>query len=534
MAAGRWRWCLAIFLVCVTATACSDHPVTAKRAQPVRLDGVDPLAGATWAAPQAPPGSVLTQRGDASRVGWNTDEHTLTAAAVGSPKFGQIAQLPVDGKVYAQPLVADGRVIVATEHDTVYAVDLAGRPIWTTSLLMPGATRFDATTEKVGAGVVCDSVTPEVGINSTPVIDLARRTIYALALDVEAGTMTYRLHALDLDTGRELRRSAPLGGSVTGNALDARDGRVTFNPRTVQQRMGLTLVDGIVYAGFASWCGSGVYHGWILGQRTADLSPAIVYATSPDSYGGGLWESSAGITVDPHGHLVVVSGNGPFDDRADFGDSVLTLTPVPAAGTLRLADSFTPFDQLCRDRHDRDLGSGAPLAVPGHDEYILSSKTGSVYVLSASHLGGYAPPSVDPCTNENRTDLDHVKQELTVDSVPGGMWGTWAYWNDNVYSSGSGARLTQWKLRPDGTIDPQRVAQAPLPFAFPGAVPVTAADLVWTIDVSAQLRAFDAKDVSHQVFHAPLDGFNHFQVPTVAGGRVYVGGAAHLTIFGMR
>jgi hypothetical protein len=199
-----------------------------------------------------------------------------------------------------------------------------------------------------------------------------------------------------------------------------------------------------------------------------------------------------------------------------------------------LVDSFTPFDEVCRDRHDRDLGSGSPLMVPGHDEYVLSSKTGSVYVLAADDLGGYTPASFDPCLAENRTDVDRVKQELTIESVPGGMWGTWGYWRGYLYSSGSGDHLTQWRLRPDGTIDPRPVAQAPEVFRFPGAVPVTSgssAGVVWTIDGSATLRGYDAADISRELFHAPVDGFNHFQVPTVAGGKVFVGGDHHLMIF---
>jgi hypothetical protein len=218
--------------------------------------------------------------------------------------------------------------------------------------------------------------------------------------------------------------------------------------------MGLTLVDGVVYAGFASFCGWGVYHGWILGYRAADLSRAVVYNSSPDAYGAGFWESQSGITVDGHGHLVVVSGNGPFtvdSGGVDYGDSVLTLSPQ--GGTLRVVDSFTPFDQDCRNRHDQDLGSGSPLAVPGHDEYLLSSKTGSVYLLDAGHLGGYTPLP-DACNHKERADVDRVRQELTVDSVKGGMWGTWGYWRSGtgefVYSSGSTDRLTQWRVARTG------------------------------------------------------------------------------------
>jgi hypothetical protein len=350
-------------------------------------------------------------------------------------------------------------------------------------------------------------------------------------------------------TGK-VKRSTLVSASVAGTGLDSADGRVSLIPSRTQQRMGLTLADGVVYAGFASFCGWGVYHGWILGYRTGDLSQAVVYNSSPDAYGGGFWESQAGMTVDDHGHLVVVTGNGPFDldsGGRDAGDTMLVLSPQ--AGTLRVADSFTPFDQECRNRHDQDLGSGSPLLVPGHDEYLLSSKTGSVYLLDARKLGGYAPLD-DACLHKERTDVDRIRQELAVDSVKGGMWGTWGYWKsadaEYVYSGGAEDRLTQWRLAPDGRLVPRPVAQAPLAFEYPGAIPVVSSNgsaagtgVVWTVDQTggtATLRAFDAADLARQLWSGGLDsagGINHFAVPTVADGKVFVGGQAHVEVYGL-
>jgi hypothetical protein len=557
--------------------------------------GPDPLAGATHPAPPGPPGAVLTQRGDDRRLGWNAQETRLTVASVAGGGFGKVAALPVDGKIYAQPLYVPGLVvggapydvvIVATEHDSLYAFDAhatgADPPLWHTSLLAPGARPMLAGTDRVANNQLCDSIVPEVGITGTPVIDWTTRTLYAVALDVESGRLTYRIHAVDIGTGRPRRASTVISATVDGRGLDSSGGTVSFTPARAQQRMGLALVDGVVYAGFASFCGWGVYHGWILGYRAADLSRAVVYNSSPDAYGGGFWESQSGITVDGHGHLVVVSGNGPFtldSGGAEAGDSVLTLSPQD--GTLRVVDFFTPFDQDCRNRHDQDLGSGSPLPVPGHDEYLLSSKTGSVYLLDAGRLGGYTPLA-DACTHKERTDVDRIKQELTVDSVKGGMWGTWGYWRspdaEFVYSGGADDRLTQWRLDPDGRLVPSPVAQAPSAFAYPGAIPVVSSNgsaagtgIVWTIDQTAgtatggtttggtatggaatggtttagtaTLRAFDAADIGHQLWSsaaAPgrdaLDstgGSNHFQVPTIAGGRVFVGGQNHLEIYGL-
>ncbi|HEX3789530.1 MAG TPA: hypothetical protein VHW44_16820, partial [Pseudonocardiaceae bacterium] len=473
-----------------------------------------------------------------------------------------------DGKVYAQPLFVPGLpvdghphdvVFVATQHDSVYAFDADAStptpPLWQVSLLPPGARTFQAASDRIATNRLCDSITPEVGVTSTPVIDWATRTMFVLALDVQRGRLTYRLHALSLFTGKDIRPATVISASVAGTGLDAAGDRVSFTASDEQQRMGLTLVDGVVYAGFSSWCGLSPYHGWVLGYRTTDLSRVTVYNSTPDDDEGGLWESESGITVDGHGHLLLVTGNGPFSldtGGTAAGDSVLEM--APAQGTLRVVDSFTPFDQQCRYQHDQDLGSGSPLAVPSHDELILSSKTGAVYVLDEQHLGGYTALP-DACRQRTDTQVDHIKQELTVDSVPGGMWGTWGYWKSTtgefVYGSGAAGRPTQWRLAADGSIEPTPVATGPVAFSYPGAVPVVSSNgstagsgIVWTIDQThgAVLRAFDAADIGRQLWTSAADpardglddvtGFNHFDVPTVAHGLVFVGDQSHLEVYG--
>ena len=552
-------------------------PAVAAAGSP-RLHGADPLARTRIDLRPGPADAVLTARGDLTRLGLDSAEPELSPALLKSGRFGKRASLPVDGKIYAQPLfvpsfIVNGArhdvVIVATEHDSVYAFDAdqtassSAPALWHVSLLTPGARTFQAATDRVAKNRLCDSITPEVGITSTPVIDWSTQTLYVMALDVEQGALTYRLHALDLATGRDKQPSAIVSASVPGQGLDAHNGTVAFTATEEQQRMALTEVRGVIYAGFASWCGWNPYHGWVLGYSAASLARVVVYNSSPDQWGAGLWESQAGISADGHGHLFLVTGNGPFDldsGGADVGDSVLEMTVQD--GTLRIVDSFTPFDQQCRARHDQDLGSGSPLMVPGHDELVLSSKTGAVYLLSESSLGGYHSVA-NPCATATRarTDIDRIKQELTVNTVPGGMWGTWAFWSaatgsgsdaatDFVYGSGAQGRLTQWRLAPDGTIVPQPVAQAPLPYDYPGAIPVVSSDgtkpgsgVVWTVDQThgAVLRAFDASDIATPLWDSARDPsrdgllsgeFDHFTVPTTAHGMVFVGDQNHLEIYG--
>jgi len=107
------------------------------------------------------PVAVLTQRYDNSRAGANTNEHVLTVASISSPEFQLLHSIPVDGQVYAQPLLvpqvpwSDGTIknilIVATMMNTVaaFAVDdalygsvFSQQPIWSTSLGPPVPANF--------------------------------------------------------------------------------------------------------------------------------------------------------------------------------------------------------------------------------------------------------------------------------------------------------------------------------------------------------------------------------------------------------
>jgi hypothetical protein len=536
----------------------------------------DPVAATRIDLKPGPANAVLTARGDLTRLGWDQAEPALTPAAVGSGNFGKRAALPVDGKIYAQPLYAPGVsiggashdiAIAATEHDTVYAFDARAKttagpsaPLWQVSLLMPGARTFQAAGDRVAANRLCNSVLPEVGINSTPVIDWPTKTLYVMALDVEKDTLTYRLHELDLLTGQDKQPSTIVSASVPGHGIDAKNGTVAFTPSDEQQRVGLTVINGVVYAGFASWCGLNPYHGWLLGFDARSLQRSVVYSASPDAYAAGFWESMAGISADSHGHLLAVTGNGPFDlasGGADVGDSVLELTR--SGGTLRPIDYFTPFDQRCLAEHDQDLGSGSPLTVPGHHELIQSTKTGVVYVLDEASLGGYHTISAaSTCTEavRSRVDVDRIKQELPPGTVSGGMWGTWAYWSDGtgsefVYAAGADGPLTQWRLDRDGKLVPTPVAHTAVSFAYPGAIPVTTSNgsapgtgIIWSVDQThgATLRAFDAGNVAHELWDSGRDPsrdglqpgeFDHFTVPTTADGLVIVGDQSHLEIYGM-
>src|ERR1700722_1233650 len=205
--------------------------------------------------------SVLTYHNDLARTGQNLAETLLTPASVGSGQFGPLFTYPVDGQVYGQPLYLPGVIVpgkgihnivfVATEHDSVYAFDADNdlvAPLWHVSFLDPA----QGVTAAAATDLQCDSITPEVGITGTPVIDPATGTLYVVAMTEQAsnGSYTHRLHALDVATGAErpgspvdIQASAP--GTGDGNTI------VQFKPWLYKERAGLLLLDGVVYTAWS-------------------------------------------------------------------------------------------------------------------------------------------------------------------------------------------------------------------------------------------------------------------------------------------
>src|SRR5271154_254103 len=148
--------------------------------------------------------SILTYHNDLARTGQNLSETLLTPASVGSPQFGRLFSYPVDGQVYTQPLYMPGVIVpgkgihnivfVATEHDSVYALDADNSlaPLWQVSFLHPA----QGVTTAAAAVVGCASITPEVGITATRVIDPTTGTLSVVAMTQEgpAGNYVHRLH----------------------------------------------------------------------------------------------------------------------------------------------------------------------------------------------------------------------------------------------------------------------------------------------------------------------------------------------------
>ena len=163
---------------------------------------------------------------------------------------------------------------------------------------------------------------PDIGILGTPVVD-SSNTIYLVAkTKTIGGTYHQRLHALNLTTGAENAKSpVEIDSSITSSGNCEGGTTIAFNPLTENQRAGLALVNGVVYVSWASHGDKGVYHGWIVGFSTANLTVTGILNTSKNAVptsthcDAGIWMSGGAPASDSFNNLYLITGNGAFDGK---------------------------------------------------------------------------------------------------------------------------------------------------------------------------------------------------------------------------
>jgi outer membrane protein assembly factor BamB len=509
---------------------------------------------------------VFTYHNHASRTGANTSETVLNPGNVNSARFEKLFSHRVDGDVYAQPLYVPqvpipgkGKhnvIVVATQADSIYAFDadsIGGansEPLWQASLVdATHGTAPGSTAVKVPAELACFAIIPQVGITSTPVIDPGSGVIYVEAFSKEKETFVHRLHALDIRDGSER-----LGGPVvvTGTASREGSGPVVFDPLHQLNRAGLLLLNGIVYVAYGSHCDKPPTYGWLFAYDASNLSQKGVFVTAPTYGKAGIWMSGAGLAADDQGNIFVATGDGWFDTNRiparDLGNTI-----VKTALNQRLfaiLDYFTPFDQARLSRHDQDLGSGGVLLLPdqpgGHTHLLAQvGKEGTLYVVDRDRMTAGNLHYCAGCASDTQ-----IVQELPR-VIPGGVWGMPAYWNGNVFVSGSRDVVRAFSLR-NGLIAPTPHSVSREICRYPGCGLAISANgdkdgILWALEVGsydskgpAVLKAYDAENLAHLLYSSDqngeqdrLGGAIKFSVPTIVNGKVYVGSSTQLTVFGL-
>jgi len=514
----------------------------------------------------APSGAVnvVTYHNDNARSGLNDHETILTYRNVDSRDFGKIGFLPVQGLVDAQPLyvsqltIARAKhdvVFVATEHDLVYAFDAdTFAQLWQVSLLGPDETTSD------DRG--CGQVKPEIGVTSTPVIDLqagAHGAIYVVAMSKDSsGKYFQRLHALDITTGAEIDGGPQtIEATYPGSAVPNSNGRVDFDPKQYKERASLLLLNGVVYTSWASHCDFDPYTGWIIGYDALTLKQTSVLNIMPNGREGAIWMSGGGLAADSSANIYFLAGNGTFDttlnsqgfpEKGDYGNAFLKLST--AGGKLSVSDYFVMHNAVEESRKDLDLGSGGALVLPDLADgsqktkhlAVGAGKDDIIYVVNRDSMGKFNPANDNAIYQEvPRTGNDN-SQGL---GGTGGVFAAPAYFNHTLYYGAVDDSLRAFKILNARVASPA-ASKTTVTFGYPGTTPSISANgtkdgIVWVVENNspAVLRAYLASDLSRELYDSnqqrkrdEITG-NKFITPMIAGGKVFVGTPSGVAVFGL-
>jgi outer membrane protein assembly factor BamB len=336
--------CAAVMLL----AGCSGSSGGSRSSNAGTPPGTAPPASGGSSAPPTSGTDWPNYHGDPAHSG----NATNMPAVHGTPRV--VARVKLDGQVYASPIVAGGVTFVATENDTVYALDRSYRQVWQRRLGTPSPQEERQ----------CGDISP-LGITGTPIYQDG--VVYVVA--ELAGNVRHELFALDAATGKvKWSRGVDLPG------VSARD---------MQQRGALAVANGRVWVSYGAQAGDcGDYKGRVVGVNLDGTGDPVFYSP-PTQRGGGIW-NPGGPTRLPNGDLLVVSANGAAfpGDVYDHTNSVLRLD-----GDAHLVDSFAPSDWAQNNQGDVGLGSQGP-ALVGDRWAVLGGKSGPVYVLRQDHLGG--------------------------------------------------------------------------------------------------------------------------------------------------
>jgi putative pyrroloquinoline-quinone binding quinoprotein len=466
---------LAAISVVLAAACTSQGPVAA-----VRLPATKPAAanlGAGW----------TTYHHDNSRTGYDPTAPAIVDATPVSQWHNG-----VDSNVYAEPLVWNGMVIVATENDSLYAFDeTSGNLVWH---------------QVVGSSVpthYCASEIDPIGITSTPVIDTTTNIVYAVGLVTGP---KYQMFARNLADGSNVARfPVDITPTVSLGGVN-----ITLDPTVEEQRGALGLANGHVYVPFGGWLGDcGNYHPWVVSVPTTGGAVDHNYEPQTSTQReAGIW-AGQGMSIDGSGNIYVATGNGGTGSTGscsglvyDHGNGVFKLSP-----TLTELSSFAPSNWCNLSQQDQDVGSIAP-SLLNNGIVFQTGKWAQVYLLNSAGFPGIGAAALNAST------------QITTCASGDAIYGGAAYVAPDVFipcnSSGSLQALTVSTTSPFGFSTHWTAG------GYTPGPPIVEGGLVWTLSIGGSALYGYNMNGTLVVNVALPQGVRHFATPAADGDWIFV------------
>ena len=414
-----------------------------------------------------------------------TSDRANVSAAGADPAHLRRFEIDVPGTVDSSPIYLHGaRVtgatrdvfVVTTTYGRTLALDAAdGKVLWTFS--PPGIENWEGSAQIT---------------NATPAADPGRKFVYTASPDG-------LVHKLSLADGRQAGGRWPV--RLT---LDATHEKLTSSLNVsgpfVVMTTGGYIGDAPPYQGKvvsirrSTGAIAGVFNS-LCSDRHSIIRPSTCSASD-----SAIWARRGAVVQPGTRRLLATTGNGPWNGRTNWGDSVLLLSP----DARRLVGHWTPRNQAELEANDTDPSSTGP-ALLGGDLVAQSGKDARIHLLSLRRMRAAGARPV-------------LGGELQTLSAPGGqgMFSDPAVWHHD-------GRTTMFATTEGGTAA-YAVRGGRLRVAWQNAVagtsPVLAGGLLYVQDLGGGVNVYrpgSGKKVAHLT-----TGAAHWQSPVVGGGRILV------------
>jgi hypothetical protein len=234
---------------------------------------------------------------------------------------------------------------------------------------------------------------------------------------------------------------------------------------------------------------------------------------------GAVWSGGMAPAADTNGDIYIMTGNGTFDGTDNYGESMVKLS-----ATLVVEDYATPGNYTDLNNGDTDFGSGGPVLLPPH--YVVGIGKDGVLCLAdvnnMGHVGGFVQ-SFSAQSGGDTVGKSPVywqgpsKQYLFV-LHSSSQTKSFEFTGSNIVTTPLGTSSYQFGDRCGG-----------ISLSANG----TTNGILWEVGDDSNLRAYDAVNFPKLLWSGTLGTYVKMTCPTIANGKVYVGTASNLGVWGL-
>lgn len=406
----------------------------------------------------------------------------ITAANVRTLVRRQVA---LDGAVDASAIYLHGVTVKGGTHNVFFVTTTYGKTIAVDA--DSGAILWEYTPAQYATWAGTTQIT-----NATPAADPNRQFIYAAAPDGTVNKLAVADGHLVWSTAITLTpRSEKMAGALK-----------VFRGRVIAVTGGY-IGDRPPYQGHVAVLGAGrgrLQHVW--NSQCSDHA-GLLQPTSCDGQQSAIW-GRTGATIDPAtGNIFVATGNGSYDGKTNWGDSLIELAPDAS----RMLGNYVPENNAELNRRDLDLGSTSPVLL-GDGVVAQGGKDGLIRLVRIASMAGTKPNTAAPLQTVS-TPGGHMLLTSLARWTHAGR--TWLFAADyGVFHAGGGVAAWTYangKLTPVWSND------------NPGTTPVVAGGLLYIYDAPAGGLRVYAPETGALLAELAC-GKGHWNSPIVAGGHI--------------